>query len=226
VSEPGVKGPGAGLLAGVRSALTDQAPLLRRATDLDPACLARVRLGSGTAAVFVRLPFGVLVARTVTTPAGQAIDRTILAREMLGWLEDDASEEPAARDADWRGGAPPSTGWRRVDTVPDDVVRDLVRKGATALQDAAAREGTPGAQPRAEVADALLDSIVLTVTSDTTPDRAEVSLRSLSALTRMGFLAPGSHAHIDVSGRWTRIAATYGSVFAERAGLGLGLIGD
>jgi hypothetical protein len=113
-----------------------------------------------------------------------------------------------------------------VDTVPDDVVRDLVRKGATALQDAAAREGTPGAQPRAEVADALLDSIVLTVTSDTTPDRAEVSLRSLSALTRMGFLAPGSHAHIDVSGRWTRIAATYGSVFAERAGLGLGLIGD
>jgi hypothetical protein len=50
-----------------------------------------------------------------------------------------------------------------------------------------------------------------------------VTLRTLSALTRMGFLTRGSSAAIDVAGRWVRTAAEYGSVFAEtdRGGLGL-----
>jgi hypothetical protein len=233
---------------GLPGALADQVPLLRRAVDLDPAGLVRIRATGANLAVFVRLPFDVLVARTVSRPLAPPIDRTMLARELLGWLTEDEAE-PATRDADWRGGLPPATGWSRVDTVPDDVVRDLVRKGAAALADAAVREGVPGAQPRSEVADALLNSVVLTLTADGAADganlpanganlpadraadraaagapaRAEVTLRSLSALTRMGFLARGSHAHIDVSGRWTRIAGSYGSVFAERAGLGLQL---
>ncbi|MEO8888914.1 MAG: hypothetical protein ABI429_06440 [Jatrophihabitantaceae bacterium] len=220
---------------GVRRALADQTPLLRRAIELDAACLARIRVDAETAAVFARLPFGVLVARTVSGGAVTASDRTMLARELLDWLEGDRVDEPAARDADWRGGLPPATGWRRVDSVPDTVVRELVRTGAAALRDAADRAGVPGAEPRAEVADALLDSVVLTVTADGAPDRAgadpatadraEVTLRSLSALTRMGFLARGSAAHVDVSGRWTRVVAAYGTVFAERPGLGLGLLG-
>ena len=98
---------------------------------------------------------------------------------------------------------PPGAGWSRVDTVPDDVVRGLVRSGALALKEAAAREGVPTAQPRAEVADALLDSVVLTV--DGGGRHAEVTLRPLSALTRMGFLPRGSHAAVDVAGRWTRV---------------------
>jgi hypothetical protein len=208
----------------LRAALAEQAPLLRRAIDLDPAGLVRIRLDVGTAAVFLRLPFGVLVARTVATPTGQRLDRTMLAREVLGWLDGERAEAPAARDGDWRGGLPPATGWRRVDSLPDEVIRDLVRRGAAALQDAAVREGVPGAQPRTEVADALLDSVVVTVTTDDRTDSADVTLRSLSALTRMGFLARGSSAHVDVNGRWTRVAATYGTVFAERAGLGLGLL--
>lgn len=208
-------------VAGLRTALADQAPLLRRVVDLDAACLARIRLDAGTVAVFARLPFGVLVARTVSVPRAEFADRTVLARELLTWLEDEDATQPTVRDAEWRGALPPTSDWRRVDTVPDHVVRELVREGAAALQDTAAREGVPGAQPRATVADSLLDSVVLTVTSDTNADRAEVSLRSLSALTRMGFLARGSHAHIDIRGRWTRVAAAYGSVFAERAGLAL-----
>ena len=97
---------------------------------------------------------------------------------------------PIEPDA-WRATVPPDTGWLRVEIVPDDVVRGLVRQGALTLKEAAEREGMPGAQPRAEVADALLDSVVLTATKDA--DRVEVSLRSLSALVRMGFLARGSH---------------------------------
>lgn len=211
---------------GVCAALSEQTPLLRRVIDLDPACLARVRLDSDTAAVFARLPFGVLVARTVAAHTGQRLDRSMLARELLSWLEGESADRPAPRDGDWRGALPPTVGWRRVDTVPDDVVRDLVRKGAAALQDAAAREGVPDAQPRSEIADALLDSIVLTVTADSAADRAQLTLGSLSALTRMGFLARGSHAHIDVNGRWARVAAAYGTVFAEGEGLALVLPGS
>ncbi len=98
------------------------------------------------------------------------------------------------------------------------MIRGLVRSGAQALQDAAAREGVPGAQPRAEVADALLDAVVLT--ADGGGRRAQVTLRTLSALTRMGFLPRGSSAAIDVAGRWVRVAAEYGSVFAGRATAG------
>jgi len=94
-----------------------------------------------------------------------------------------------------------------------------VRTGALTLKEMAAREGVPGAQPRADVADVLLDTIVLTVTADDDPSlTAEVTLRALSALTRMGFLARGSHANVDRSGRWVRVAASYGSVYLEGPG--------
>jgi hypothetical protein len=98
----------------------------------------------------------------------------------------------------------------------------LVAAGARTLQESAAREGVPGAQPRAEVADALLDSIVLTVTAG--PDQAQLSLRTVSSLTRMGFLPQGSSANVDIAGRWLRIAGRYGSVYSERPGAGLGLL--
>jgi hypothetical protein len=77
-----------------------------------------------------------------------------------------------------------------------------------------------GAQPRAEVTDALLDSVVLTVRAEGGL-QAAITLRMVSALTRMGFLPRGSHAGVDVAGRWLRVAAEYGSVFAERGGLNI-----
>jgi hypothetical protein len=53
---------------------------------------------------------------------------------------------------------------------------------------------------------------------------AEVTLRTVSALTRMGFLPRDSHVAIDVCGRWSRLAAEYGSVYAERPGMALGIV--
>jgi hypothetical protein len=199
-------------------------PLLRRMVDLDPAMLVRLRRDGARLTALVRTPFGVLAARSVqTTAVDEPIDVTVGAADVLAWMVDD-SAAPAQRNAEWRAALPPQTGWQRIDQVPDEVIRNLVRSGALALKEAAEREGVPGAQPRAEVADALLDSVVLTVTSETTPLSAAVTLRVLSALTRLGFLARGSHAVVDRSGRWARVAGTYGTVYLETAPSGLSVL--
>jgi hypothetical protein len=209
------------LTADDRELLTDLAPVLRRAVTLDPKSLARLRLTGEAAMVLVRLPFGVLVSRTVRTGGVRPdpVDVTVSAAEALAWLDGDGAV-PQRHDAAWRTGLPPVSGWRRLETVPDAVVRNLVRTGALALKDAAAREGVPGAQPRAEVADALLDSVVLTVQDDD-GRTAEVTLRALSALTRMGFLPRGGHVYVDTVGRWVRVVGEYGTVYLERPGSGL-----
>ncbi len=211
-----------------RETLRELAPLLRRAVDLDPRAVARLRLSTQRASALVR-PFGVLVSRTVVpdaaTPADAAAvrDLTVGAAALLAWVDGEAGEPPGSRDADWRGGLPPESGWHRLDSVPDDAIRPLVRQGALTLKDAAAREGVPGAQPRQEVADALLDSVVLQV-SDPGGADAELTLRAVSALTRMGFLPRGGRAHVDVAGRWVRLVGAYGTVYLERPGSGLGLL--
>jgi hypothetical protein len=200
--------------------LFDTAPLVRRAVSLDPRSLVRVRLSADSVTSFVRLPFNVLVGRTIKVHwDGDEIDCVVVGRELLAWLDGATVKPPASWDALWRGPVPPGGGWRRVETIPDSVVRNVVRKGASALPEVAQREGVPGSQPRAEVADALLDSVV--VTAQAGGLRAEVTLRTLSAVTRMAFMPPGSRAASDLSGRWLRVAAEYGSVYAERRGSGL-----
>ena len=201
----------------LRGALVELAPLLRRAAELDPAGLARLRHGEEISTLFVRLPFGVLVSRALRSAPTDPLDVTVRAAELLRWIEHEGIP-PVPRDAEWRAALPPRSGWSRVDSVPDHVVRDLVRSGALALREAAEREGVPGAQPRAEVTDALLDAIVLTVTADVAPGRAAITLRTLSALTRTGFLARGSHANVDRAGRWVRVSGRYGSVYADEPG--------
>jgi hypothetical protein len=214
------------LTAGDREAVAELAPVLRRALELDPRSLARLRFRDEAATVLVRLPFAVLVSRTVDSPPrAAALDITTRAAELLDWLDADPGQpvaDPQPRDLEWRTGLPPATGWRRVETVPDTDLRPLVRSGALALKEAAEREGVPGAQPRAEVADALLDSVVLTATDGEAT--AEVTLRTVSALTRMGFLPRGGRAYIDVAGRWVRLVAEYGTVYLEKPSQSLGLI--
>jgi len=209
------------------SELTGLMPLARRVAALDPNGVLRIRLDAGSAAGYARLPFGVLVGRTVrVTWAGLPVDCVVRAGDLVGWLDGRTDEPPLRRDLEWRGALPPVTGWRRVERVPDTVVRDVVRKGAATFREAAEREGVQlgrrGVQPRAEVADALLDSVVLTAVDGTA--RAEVTLRTVSALTRMGFLPDGSHVAIDVCGRWSRVAAEFGSVYVERPGFALGIV--
>ena len=197
-----------------RAAVAELAPVLRRAIELDPHSLARLRLSGATATVFVRLPFAVLVSRTVDAlRRDSSLDLTARATELIGWLDAGPGTSPAdprPRDQDWRAGLPPTSGWRRVELVPDTDLRPLVRSGAQALKDAD------------EHADALLDSIVLTATDGEVT--AEVTLRAVSALTRMGFLPRGGRAYIDVAGRWVRLVAEYGTVYLEKPGQSLGLV--
>lgn len=211
-------------VAALRRDLDELAPLVRRSVSLDPTVLVRLRRADERLVLLVRLPFGVLAGRAV--PANRAmapVDVTVAASELLGWLDGERADPPVERDAQWRSAVPPARGWARIDTVPDDVVRGLVRAGAQTLRDAAAREGVPGAQPRNDVAETLLDSVVLTV-SGSGGHSVEVTLRMLSALTRLGFLPRGSHIAVDRAGRWIRVAAEFGSVYAERAGAGLTLL--
>jgi hypothetical protein len=205
-----------------REAVDELAPLVRRVVDLDRSALVRLRGTGSRLTALVRLPFGVLAARTVDVSAAEdEVDTTVGGAELLAWVDGERADPPESRDSQWRGGSPPTAGWQRIDRVPDSDIRPLVRSGALTLKEAAEREGVPGAQPREAVADALLDSVVLTV-SDAAHE-VGITLRTLSALTRMGFLPRDSHAAVDVSGRWIRVAAAYGSVYAERPGSGLGL---
>jgi hypothetical protein len=217
--------PAGSLDAVSRELLAELAPVARRAVTLDPAALARIRFGPGSVSILALLPFDVLVARTITAPAPEsddaaAVDVTVRADEFLAWLDGERTTAPAARDDQWRTGLPPERGWRRVETVPDEAIRAVVRQGAIALKDAG-QGSTYGAATQA-MTDAMLDSVVLTATKpDELALRADVALRTLTALTRMGFLARDSYAHVDVCGRWTRVAAAYGTVYAASAGLTL-----
>jgi hypothetical protein len=200
-----------------RADLVELVPLVRRAATLEAATLVRIRVEAQVASAFVRLPFGVLAGRSVPlTSAPASLDRTYAAGALIEWIDTPGSPAPERRDVEWRSGLPPTGRWSRLDAIPDDVIRGLVRAGASTLKEAAAREGVPGAQPRADVADALLDSVVLTVSDG--DQQAELSLRMVSALARMGFLPRDSRAGVDVAHRWLRIAGRYGAIYAERPG--------
>lgn len=206
--------------------LAELTPLVRRISSLDPATPVRVSVDAVSASVLGQLPFRVLVGRTVLAswPA-DPLDVTVAAAELLAWLDGESSDPPDIRDATWRAAVPPTQGWRRLEVIPDTVLRDLVRTGVRALTEAAEREGIPGAQPRAATADALLDSTVLTVAGDDDVDKpVGLTLRLISAVIRMGFVPRGSNVAVDVSGRWLRAAGTYGSGYDERPGHGLRLL--
>ena len=190
-------------------------PLVRRAAALDPGTLVRLTGSAGVRTVWVALPFDVLASRTVPAPAEMGhVDLVAAAEETLAWLDGGRLEPPARLDLLWRGSLPPRAGWRRLDVVPDAAIRDVVRAGAREIK------ALGGTSPRRE--QALLDAVVLTVAGEGA--EAKITLRVAAALTRMGFLPRDSHAGIDVAGRWFRLAATYGAVYAEQPGVGLSML--
>ncbi|MBV9594606.1 MAG: hypothetical protein JO147_12520 [Actinobacteria bacterium] len=206
-----------------RIEITELMPLVRRVAKLDQHGLIRLRAVGRLRSALALLPFGVLAGRAVTfddRPDEGDADVVHSAADLAAWYDDPVAPEPPRQDLEWRSALPPAGGWQRVESVPDAVIRDLVRSGASTLKETAERENLPGAEPRAEVADALLGSVVLTVSNG--PTSATVTLRLLSALTRMGFVARDTTVAVDVRGRWLRVAAAYGSVYAEQVGFGLG----
>ncbi len=220
------------------------APMVRRIARIDATAPVRlIDAPDRRRTAMARLPSGALVARAVgydqqprgyDERPGRGLDVTARAGDLGRWLDanadgdddgataDDADDNdgaavtPERDDASWRGGRPPQDGWLRIERVPAAVVHDLVRAGARAHVDAADQ----GLGARA--VDTLLDRPVLTVSDGT--DIAEITNRSLSALVGMGFLPENGHIVVSTSRGWTRVAAEFGSAYAEPRRDGLVLL--
>jgi hypothetical protein len=230
-----------GLWPGGPAERKDLASFLGRAVGLDPAAVVRLRGGDERVTAYVRLPFGVLVSRTVGGSSSPA-DVTVGAAELLAALDpagaldqpaaplDGPADGPAAgiggelvewpprRDVDFRAALPPADGWVPLDSVPGDVIRALVRAGRDALRSVPAGSA-------AAAGESLLDHESLTVSGS--GRTAVLPLRVVGALTRMGFLGgdPAADAVlVSATGGWTRLAAPFGSAYQHAApALGLTL---
>jgi len=192
--------------------VADLGSFLGRLVALDPAAVVRLRTAAGWATAYARLPFGVLVSRTVAGDADPA-DVTVGAGDLLTAL--DRGKPPAAvawprrRDMDWRAALPPVDGWVRLDSVPGDVVLGLVRAGRDALRAVPAGAATAAGE-------SLLDHESLTVTG--AGRTAALPLRVLGSLTRMGFAGDGGEpVVVSVAAGWTRLAGAYGSAYQHTA---------
>ena len=192
--------------------MADLGSFLGRLVALDPAAVVRLRTAAARVTAYARLPFGVLVSRTVAGDADPA-DVTVGAGDLLTAL--DRGKPPAAvawprrRDMDWRAALPPVGGWVRLDSVPGDVVLGLVRAGRDALRAVPAGAATAAGE-------SLLDHECLTVTG--AGRTAALPLRVLGSLTRMGFAGDGGEpVVVSVAAGWTRLAGAYGSAYQHTA---------
>jgi hypothetical protein len=194
----------------------DAGAFLGRLVRLDPAALARLRPVAGGAEMWARLPFDVLVVRTLGVAVGS--DATVEASALLSGLADGAT--PPRRDAEWRWPLPPSRG-RVIETVPAAEIVRIAAAASTTLR--AAADSGVGGRPIGERAlrDALLDHVPIVVTG---PDgeRVDVSQRLVQAVVRMGFLGPSEmtlgeeSVAVRVAGTWVGLAAAYGSAWYRR----------
>jgi hypothetical protein len=206
--------------------VADAGAFLSRLTRLDPAALVRLRpaapdpSGGPRAALWARLPWDVLVTRTVRgeVPA----DATVGAADLLRQLGSDPTILPARRDHDWRWPVPPDAG-RVVETVAATELRAVATAAASTLREAAASGVGGRTVGERAVRDALLDHVAIVVTHGG-GERVEVTQRLVQAVVRMGFLGPPhtssgeAVAQVRLVGRWVGIAAPYGTAWSRSAG--------
>jgi hypothetical protein len=196
------------------SSLADARAFVARAVRLDPGALVRLRpAGQGAVVLWSRLPWGVLVSRSVR--GAVAGDRTVLGSDLLTRLDADL---PASRDTDWRWSIPSGAG-EVVERIPG---ADVLRIGVAAAQTVrtAAAEGIAGrAVGSRMLRDALLDHVPIVITTDGGA-RIPVSQRLVQAVVRMGFTkgAAGDFVDVRISGPWTALACSYGSAWHRGGG--------
>jgi hypothetical protein len=229
-----------GLRLGGPAEATDLAAFLGRCVSLDPAAVARVRSAGSRVTAYVRLPFGVLVSRTVAGAASPD-DVTVRAADLLSALDPSAPGAlPAAGSPAASGAASAASGasaasaasgasaawvvawpgrrdaeWRAALPPGEgwqllDSVPGDVVRGLVRAGREALRAVPSGVA--AAAGESLLDHESLTVSG--AGRTAVLPLRVLSALTRMGFLGePPEPVAVSATGGWTRLAATYGSAY-------------
>jgi hypothetical protein len=185
------------------------APFLGRLTRLDPGAVVRLRdAGGGAVALWGRLPWGVLVTRSV--PGSGVTDTTVGAAALLRALTEGDGDLPPARDRDWRWPLPPGAG-TAVETLP---VASVHRLGAAAAEALRAGRGRVGDRM---LRDALLDHVAVVVS--TGDEEIPVRQSMIQAVLRMGFMSTDGHGQLTVrvAGKWVGLAAEHGSVWLQTA---------
>ncbi|MGC4880856.1 hypothetical protein ACLQ26_31845 [Micromonospora sp. DT43] len=202
--------------------VADAGAFLARLVRLDAAAPVRLRPAGapGRVALFARLPWQVLVTRTVAGAA--AGDVTVGAADLLAELERGGAALPARRDAQWRWPLPPARS-EPVEVLPGVELRRIADAAAGTLR-TASEQGVAGrAVGQRALRDALLDHVAVRVTPDDPPGPAvEVPQRLVQGLVRLGFLgavdAPaGSEVQVRVAGRWVGLVAPYGAAWLQKA---------
>ncbi|MEU5787433.1 hypothetical protein ABZ754_06855 [Micromonospora purpureochromogenes] len=206
--------PGHGL-----DGVADAGAFLARLVRFDPATVVRLRPvdGAGRTALWARLPWDVLVVRTVAG-AGPG-DVTVAAADLLAELESAGGALPSRRDDRWRWPLPPAAS-RRVEALPAGELRRIAEAAAGTLR-TAATEGVGGrAVGQRVLRDALLDHVAVVVTPDDPPgEPVEVTQRLVQGVVRMGFLGPvdaPAEVQVRVAGRWIGLVGPYGAAWSRK----------
>lgn len=183
----------------------DAGAFLARVRHLDPGAVVRLcPAGEGAVALWVRLPFGVLVTRRVRSTFDE--DATVGVADLMATLAREGRPAPLRRDTAWRGQLPPDSG-EVLEEVPAADVRRIAAAAADTLR---ARLG--GAVGERRLRDALLDHVAIVVT-DPAGAAAEVPVRVVQALVRMGFLGDDAVRVRRARGGWLGAEATYGAAW-------------
>ncbi|GAB88458.1 hypothetical protein [Gordonia rhizosphera] len=211
----------------------DTIAFLARAVRLDETAVVRLTTRpDGLIALWVGTGFDVLTGRSVfgrLRPDDIVCDASTLRANLVAAAPGEPVDPGFPLDSAWRGALPATTGFVHLDDVPARAIVELSRGGAQLARTEGSAHGP---------ATGLLDQDVLDVSSADGGTRVAVSLRSVFALTAMGFIrdadghevtdtssidriAPDEPVRIRASGAWIRIDARYGSVFARRERLSM-----
>ncbi|MBQ1071608.1 hypothetical protein KBX06_00275 [Micromonospora sp. C31] len=225
---PAARAGGGGTAAGGHgiSDTADAGAFLARLVRLDRDAPVRLRStdARGRTALWGRLPWGVLVVRTV---AGDGPgDATVPAGELLAELAAGGVALPTRKDERWRWPLPPPASLR-VETLPGGELRRIAAAAAGALRDASTHGVGGRAVGQRALRDALLDHVPVVVTPDDPPgEPVEVTQRMVQGLVRMGFLgsAEGSadrgdagDVQVRTAGRWVGLVGPYGAAWSQKA---------
>lgn len=209
----------------------DLAAFAGRALRADDVAVIRIkRRSDGLLGVWVNTGFDVLASRVVA--GSMSGDDVVCGASELRNVLRATKDEPAATTVDtgfaldsaWRGALPSTDGFTHVDDIPARVLVQLSRTGAEVARTQGSGHGPPTS---------LLDQQVIDVSSEASDQVVGVSMRSVFALTAMGFVRAADNrdvtetspiediddaevVRVRATAVWARLDARFGSVYQRR----------
>jgi hypothetical protein len=203
------------------SGAADAGAFLSRLVRVDQGAVVRLRPdGSDRVALWARLPWDVLVTRTVAGSVGR--DSTVDAGALLAAVAEGRAVLPPRRDEQWRWPLPPSGG-AVVESLPATQLRVLGVAAERTVREAA------GSLGERLLRDAVLDHVAIVIENDMSKatveidQRVEVPQRLVQAVVRMGFVRAVASddeptVRVLTAGRFVGLAAEYGVAWYGRTG--------